>query len=66
MEIQEKMISGYCRAQNRANTVCCEYEERPEGLVLTFADCNFRRCVHFQTCLLHERSPGRDTGRRII
>ena len=40
MEIQEKMISGYCRAQNRANTV------------LTFADCNFRRCVHFQTCLL--------------
>ena len=52
MEIQEKMISGYCRAQNRANTVCCEYEERPEGLVLTFADCNFRRCVHFQTCLL--------------
>lgn len=34
MEIQEKMISGYCRAQNRANTVCCEYEERPEGLVL--------------------------------
>ena len=23
-----------------------------EGLVLTFADCNFRHCIHFETCLL--------------
>lgn len=52
MEIKERMISGYCRAQNRANTVCCEYEEGKDGLIFSFADCNFKNCVHFPDCVI--------------
>ena len=58
MEIQEKMISGYCRAQNRANTVCCEYQEEEGNMVLTFADCNFKRCIHFKDCVIMKEARG--------
>ena len=51
-ETREEFINGFCRTTNESRTVCCEYEENTEGLVLTFADCNFRRCIHFETCLL--------------
>lgn len=56
MEIQEKMISGYCRSQNRSNTVCCEYEVKEDGWKLAFADCGFRKCIHFADCVIMQEA----------
>ena len=48
--MEEKMISGYCRTQNRANTVCCEYEKKEGRWELVFGDCVFQKCIHFEDC----------------
>ncbi len=56
MEIQEEFISGFCRTCNGTQTVCCEYEERAEGRVLTFMDCAYQRCDHHSSCEIYKEA----------
>lgn len=53
MEIEEKFISGFCRAQNQTRMVVCEFERKPDGsMVFLGSDCAYGACPHSGVCSL--------------
>ncbi|MCD8248993.1 MAG: hypothetical protein LUC60_03940 [Lachnospiraceae bacterium] len=56
-EIIEEFISGFCRSGNCTKTVCCEYEQQPDGsFVLSESDCDFENCPNSASCLIREEA----------
>lgn len=46
----ERVLSGYCKANNRVQRVLCEYIQTPAGLSLENVDCGHDKCAHTTTC----------------
>ncbi len=68
-EIEEEILSGFCRQQNQGRTVTCEWEETEEGLRLSFVDCGYPKCVHKGSCLIAgeiRKRVSADPGHRTV
>ena len=46
----EEFFTGYCKAHNTMQTICCEYSVDSDGYSLLSVDCDFERCVHSKNC----------------
>ena len=51
--MEERFLTGYCRAIDQSRTVCAELEEG----VLTYIDCSYPTCPHAPTCPIAQQLP---------
>lgn len=49
-DIIEEIFTGYCKSNNSTQTIICEYEQLPYGLSLFSVSCNYKNCVHANSC----------------
>ena len=49
-ETVERVISGYCKADNKIRRVMCELIENECGLCLESVDCGHDKCDHATGC----------------
>ena len=50
MEIEERIISGYCKADNKVRRCLCEYCVTDIGLSLESMDCDHKKCDNATGC----------------
>lgn len=49
-ETVERIISGYCKADNKVRRILCEFSESELGLSLESMDCDHLRCDNATGC----------------
>ena len=51
--MEERFLTGYCRAIDQSRTVCAELEDGD----LTYIDCSYPTCPHAPTCPITQQLP---------
>ena len=55
--IREEFVNGFCRTTNETRTVCCEYEQLPDGTwKLTDYECNVDSCPNSVACQIYKEA----------